>query len=239
MSTIYGTNGEDILHGTLSIDAIYASDGNDSIYHDAQSAQYLQDYINGGSGIDTLFFSNGSWYDNILGNAAKIYNVEIIDVNGKSLFVEEGGTYNFSAITFQNTTGNIHVKGAIGAHITGSAQDNLIIGDITGISGDDTFYGGAGNDSLSGLEGNDTLSGGSGNDTFIFKSGADKVTDFEDNLDTLAFYANELGLSSVQDILNVDSEIGSKVIFDFGNGNQLEVVGAGSLANLADDIILL
>ena len=60
---------------------------------------------------------------------------------------------------------------------------------MQGGNGSDTLRGGAGNDTLDGGAGNDIISGGAGADTFKFSDGFgnDKITDFEDGVDTLEY----------------------------------------------------
>ncbi|MFP3325543.1 hypothetical protein R0K05_21030, partial [Planococcus sp. SIMBA_160] len=88
-------------------DTILAGDGDDTVQHNAENAEYLQDAIEGGAGTDTLRFVGGSWLDNILGANAVLESIEIIDTNNRALFVESGGVYDFSGVTFTSATGNI------------------------------------------------------------------------------------------------------------------------------------
>ena len=77
------------------------------------------------------------------------------------------------------------VKGATGFTGSGSAANDLIVGDdntdslsgnagddvLFGLSGNDTLYGNAGDDTLSGGLGNDDLYGGDGKDVYLFNRG--------------------------------------------------------------------
>lgn len=150
----------------------------------------MKDVIYGGEGNDTLKFSGAGWNGNILSSSAVLDSIEFIDVGGRSLFVEGGGSYDFSGLTLINTTGNIHVTGSLGARVDGNDQNNLITGDIYAADGDDTFHGGGGNDTLSGLHGNDFIGGdaggdqilgGIGNDTLYGEIGNDVISGEEGN----------------------------------------------------------
>lgn len=252
-SVLIGTNNNDTIYGTSGDDQINALAGNDVIVHNA-GLGVLTDYIDGGAGSDTLSFIGGGWTNNIIGNSASLIGIETIDLGRHSLFVEGGGLYNFSQMTIQSGTGNIHVRGSIGSEVIGSTQNNWITGDIDGNSGNDIFRGGDGNDSLFGLEGNDSLFGDSGNDSldggvgndtlwggagadlFEFSGGADHVADFSDTEDMLVFQAGAHG-SSVTEVLSHASLSGGGVLFDFGNGNTLSVDGVSSLLSLEDNIL--
>ncbi|MFV1579705.1 MULTISPECIES: calcium-binding protein, partial [unclassified Phaeobacter] len=252
---VRGEDGDDLIDGGAGRDTVLGGAGNDTISHNAQSGEILQDVMDGGAGIDTLVFDNGSWTNNILGKDASITNIEVIDVNGKSLFVEGGGFYDFQSMTFVNTTGNIHITDSLGAHVLGSVGHNLITGNIyapggndtisgwggndtiDGLHGDDQLHGDAGDDHLHGGQGNDALYGGAGADTFVFSEGNDTVHDFGDNTDQIGFEAQFVGMS-VNDVLSYGTELATSVFFDFGNGNTLEVLGTNSLSAVSDDIFV-
>ena len=63
---------------------------------------------------------------------------------------------------------------------------------LFGGAGDDTLNGGVGPDILDGGTGNDQLFGQSGADSFVFALGyeADRVRDFEDDVDTCLLYTS-------------------------------------------------
>ncbi len=78
------------------------------------------------------------------------------------------------------TSGNNTLNGTGGADI------------LDGKEGNDTINGANGDDILLGGAGNDTLTGGTGNDQFRFSStsGTDRVTDYVDGQDKIAFFDN-------------------------------------------------
>jgi Ca2+-binding RTX toxin-like protein len=132
---VLGTDGDDILKSTGALES-----------------------INGGDGVDTLVFEEGTRGISInlatgklkdsFGNSEKISGVEVVI----------------------GTSFNDTMTGSAGADIFdgGAGNDRISAG-----GGNDEIYGGAGDDSLSGGDGNDKLVGGSGNDTLNGGSGFD------------------------------------------------------------------
>ena len=124
----------------------------------------------------------------------------------------------------------------------GSQSDRL-----WGNSGNDRLYGGGGRDRLEGGIGNDTLIGGGRADNFVFRTGnigADTITDFTNNVDTLrldnALWGNApLTIATVMS--TYASVSGADVVFDFGGGNTVTLQGFGATgtAALLDDIVLI
>ena len=122
---------------------------------------------------------------------------------------------------------------------------------LFGGAGDDILNGGVGPDVLDGGTGNDQLFGQSGADSFVFALGyeADRVRDFEDNVDTIQINADLIaGNSSVNtlaDILDPANGIISQVNannvqLDFGNGDVLTITATGiTIADVMDDIELV
>lgn len=133
--------------------------------------------------------------------------------------------------------GNDTLSGDAGAdQIRGGSGNDL----IKGGSGNDLLLGDAGNDRLDGGMGRDTLTGGLGADRFIFVEGqlaGDRVTDFQNNLDTLVLDAAGTGFTVAQ-ALAAAVNISGGVRFDLGGGNLLTVMGV-TKAQLADDIVII
>ena len=104
----------------------------------------------------------------------------------------------------------------------------------------DYLYGSRGSDTLDGGAGNDFLSGGDDADFFRYgtSSGADRVSDFQNDEDTLQFHGFDGILTDAASALSFATDIGSSVTFDFGNGNMLLVFGM-TKALLLDDIEIL
>ncbi|MBU0676209.1 MAG: VCBS domain-containing protein, partial [Proteobacteria bacterium] len=101
------------------------------------------------------------------------------------------GQFNYTIDSSGTTdTATVEVHGVSGSTITGSADDEILVGGssgdtliaaggmdaLLGHGGDDSLDGGAGSDYLDGGLGNDTLSGGEGKDTLIGGGGDDTIT---------------------------------------------------------------
>ncbi|MCF8511706.1 MAG: hypothetical protein K9G43_09685, partial [Rhodobacteraceae bacterium] len=117
----------------------------------------------------------------------------------------------------------------------GSSYDDR----LSGNAGANTLWGMAGNDTLTGRGGNDRLYGGGGADRFVFAAGhgADRIADFQDDIDTLVFAARA-SFDTKAEALSFASQTGADVLFRFGGGDSLLVVNT-SLAAIADDIVVL
>jgi serralysin len=114
---------------------------------------------------------------------------------------------------------------------------------ISGGSGDDKIYGEAGSDTLAGGTGSDKLFGGTEADSFVFDQGfgADRIRDFQDNIDTL-FFASAYweGIEDGAAFVNTYGHVaGGSVVLDFGGGDVATVTGASTLAMLYDDVMAI
>lgn len=120
---------------------------------------------------------------------------------------------------------------------------------LSGGLGDDIILGGAGNDIIDGGAGadilydgflDDILTGGADADIFVIQddpnsaqAGAiDRITDFEDNIDTLDLSAH---FGTPAEALAAAQQQGSDVLFDLGDTHFL-IVENITLAQIADDI---
>ena len=101
---------------------------------------------------------------------------------------------------------------------------------VRGGQGDDTVMGGAGDDWIWGDKGNDTISGGAGADIFHSLAGAaiDRITDFS--------YSQGDRLVLDGGPSRTVTQVGSDVVVDMGNGDQVILVGV-SLSSLGSDWI--
>lgn len=120
-------------------------------------------------------------------------------------------------------------------NLRGSSHADRLSGD----AGANVLSGLAGADVLTGRAGKDQLFGGTGADRFVFGpgDGADRLQDFEDDVDTLVFTGLP-GVAQVADVLALAHQQGAHVRIDFGQGNSILVANT-SLAALADDIVIL
>jgi Ca2+-binding RTX toxin-like protein len=206
------------------------------------SGNALANRLTGGTGADTLAGLAGR--DTLVGGAG---NDKL--VGGLGADVLNGGSGFDTASYVAATTG---VRADLSGILTGTGEaagDSFIaveglegsgFGDrLWGDAGANRLWGLAGADVLNGRAGNDRLWGGAGADRFVFTAGgqADRVEDFENNIDTLAF-AGFAGVRSAAAALARASQSGAHVVFDFGNGDRLTVLNT-TLGALADDIVIL
>lgn len=169
---LYGGLGDDTLRGGAGHDALFGGGGNDTLQggpgHDSLHGGAGHDLLRGGAGRDTLLGGQGN--DSLHGGA------------GNDLLRGGAGHDNLFG-----GTGNDTLRG-------GQGND-----DLRGGVGDDVLFGGPGDDTLNGGAGTDVLSGGAGHDVFVFRSAshsppehADRITDFEPNIDKIDLSAMNL-----------------------------------------------
>ncbi|WP_342240933.1 beta strand repeat-containing protein [Inquilinus sp. OTU3971] len=142
--TLSGLNGSDVLRAGTGIDHLIGGAGDDVLSVDPfKSDSTLDDgpgdVIEGGAGVDTMY------YTTISGTTGVTVNLATGTASG-------GATLS----GIENVVGSNHDDS-----LTGDAGNNL----LEGGNGDDTLVGGAGNDLLRGGAGLDQLDGGAGNDT--------------------------------------------------------------------------
>lgn len=166
------------------------------------------DRLDGGSGIDTASYASAS---------ARV--VANLVVGTTMVFV--GEAKGDVLIGIEN--------------LEGSGFGDVLSGNL----GANTLWGMAGDDRLWGRGGADTLFGGEGADVFVFRpgSGADRVMDFQDNIDSLAI----VGLSSANSVdtaLARATDVGGNVVFQFSATDSFTVLNTTKSA-LADDLIFV
>ena len=131
----------------------------------------------------------------------------------------------------------LHGLGGNDSVLGGVGQDRIF-----GETGRDTLRGGAGNDTLTGGAGNDRLFGDLGLDRFVFAAGlgVDLVHGFVHSADVLAFDDAIWGGGKTADqvVTEFATVVGANVRFDFGAGNTVTLVGFGTVAGLAADILI-
>ncbi|MEP3891060.1 MAG: LamG-like jellyroll fold domain-containing protein [Hellea sp.] len=227
-----GGDGADTLNGAGGNDRLLGGDGND--------------IINGGDGIDTIFGQDGD--DVMTGGAGNDFFF-----GGAGADSHDGGdgidTVSYLASTEgvnlwldSTTLGTFDAAGDIFVSIErvfGSNHNDLIFGaaasseSLFGLGGDDILWGGAG-------LGSDSLFGGAGDDLFYYgaNEGADVIFDFQAGSasgDVIDFYNGDAANYSFSQIMALASQVGNNVIFDFGSGNTLTLVGVDITDLTIDD----
>lgn len=201
IENVIGTSFSDILLGDEQANRLEGLDGSDQ--------------INGGAGVDTMIGGSGDdfyWVDNIGDQVIENRN------SGRDRVIASVG-YTL-ADNVEELFADESVKS--GLSLTGNALSNLIVGSAF----EDSLEGGLGRDTLNGGAGNDTLSGGRGSDTYVYgmNYGADVVRGFQtrgkeaDYLLISSALANDFNL-----LLASASQIGSDLLFNFGQGNTLKL----------------
>jgi serralysin len=231
-----GGSDNDALAGGLGADRLFGGGGTDTLYGGAQN-----DRLDGGAGDDKLYGDDGDDYlDGGDGNDLLKGGNGVDTLHGYAgndiLYGEAGDDY------LSGGAGNDAVAGGGGADrlFGGGGTDTLYGGaqndTLDGGAGDDELYGDDGDDDLDGGDGNDLLKGGAGEDTFVFRAGydADIIVDFENNVDTLVF----TDLGNLSEIQAAASQVGSDVVFDFGDGDVLTVRDT-MIDAIIDDISIL
>ncbi|WP_026942515.1 beta strand repeat-containing protein, partial [Hellea balneolensis] len=211
-----GRNGDDTLNGEGGNDRLLGGDGND--------------IIDGGDGVDTIFGQDG---DDIMSGGAG--NDFFFGGAGADSHDGGDGTDSVSYLA----SGPIAIQNGIGVGGDAAGDTYTNIERYFGSSGDDiinasgVLLGNGGNDYLLGMNGsNDSLNGGAGLDTFAYDvtgGGADVIQGFFIN-EQISILGGDPDFDTEAEILAVGTDAGANVIFDFGNGNTLTIVGV----NLAD-----
>lgn len=231
--TVYGDGGNDIMYGEAGDDELWGGDGNDTLIGGAGS-----DVLGGGAGDDTIYV--GAMSSNPLGNDTAYGgdgNDSIVGSNGANLLYGDAGNDTLNGGDDYATSDRDTLYG-------GDGNDLLISGLTTAPQAGwevygDYLYGGTGNDTLIGGLANDVLQGGAGSDVFVFSSGggADTISDFANDVDTLNL-ENFGYLSTVTDALSYATQVGSDVLFDFGADGSILLIGV-TIAQLENDIAIV
>lgn len=181
------------------------------------------------------------------GDVAVTWTSSIGDSDGSGVMAKVFDVGNYGASQAQYIVGttknekfntkakNDYVDGGGGRDVIkgGVGKDTLL-----GNTGNDRIAGGAGNDRLEAGAGNDVMTGNGGRDRFVFTKGKDKITDFQNDKDTVLFDldlgkgGNDLTKSDLQQMAE---KIEGGLFFDFGK-NELTILGVNSWKALSDDI---
>ncbi|MEM1129973.1 MAG: hypothetical protein AAGH83_05550 [Pseudomonadota bacterium] len=172
--------------------------------------------------------------------------VELADFTGVDVSEDDHITGTKADETFKGGRGEDQVRGKGGDdRIFGENHDDRLYGEngkdrIYGGNGDDRLKGGSKADKLDGGNGRDRLEGGPGRDTFVFKDKYDNDTilDFANNKDEIwldtELWTGDLTKRQVVDTFATEAD--GAVFLDFGDGDELLVVGLGNPGGLVNDI---
>ncbi len=218
-NVILGGSGNDTINGASGNDTIYGNDGkNVYIYESGGGNDVLADYT---AGNDTLRISGDSVSSySASGNDAifkvgtgtikisggKTNAITFIDSNGTVGTYQGGLLYNgtnisrSTVVTVTAAYGNTLAADSYGeavATIDASARTKAL--NVTGNDKNNSISGTSANDTINGGAGNDTLAGGEGKDLFIYTTGADVITDYVADQDTIRFADATLNSYSTSD----------------------------------------
>ncbi len=250
---------------------------------DIANASYAFTIVDDG-GIDKINFSNVTENQTVNLTPGSLSSVggfvdNMIIMPGSIIenYISGSGNDDITGNTANNMlwggAGNDIIRGGLGTDIlrggagndvlNGNGKGDMLIGEggndiLRGGNGKDHLDGGAGNDRLVGGIGRDKLVGGAGADTFVFNSGwaVDRVSDFQDNIDTIELNSLLWGggyMSNADIILNFGSVVanngnsvvanngnaGFHVELNFGGGDILKIHGITDVNVLLDDITII
>ncbi|MEP3891412.1 MAG: hypothetical protein ABJN69_13215 [Hellea sp.] len=235
---VFGSDFGDVIQGDNGNNRLEGRDGNDTLNGEGGNDRLLggdgNDDINGGDGVDTIFGQAGD--DFMFGG-----NGNDFFFGGAGNDIHEGGDGIDTVSYLASSSGLVVNMSGAGIVSTGDAAGDLFgsIERIFGSGFDDmllgnaennTLIGNGGADYLSGGGGNDSLNGGAGIDSFGYDEtvdGADVIQGFTLN-ETVFIYGGTV--TDFATLRALGSDAGTNVIFDFGGGNTLTIVGR----NLAD-----
>ncbi|MBN3938380.1 calcium-binding protein [Nostoc sp. NMS9] len=206
MPTYSGTNGDDNIIGSIFTDSIFGFGGNDTL----NPGSGLNDYIDGGTGIDLLVVD----YSNVSNPYSFSFNnIEKVSFKGSN------GVDNF---TFNNTTDTLYGNGGNDILDAGAFDDYL-----DGGSGSDSLYGGDGNDTLNPGSGvNDYIDGGTGIDLL--------VVDYSNVSNPYSFSFNNIEKVSFKGSNGVDNfTFNNTTDTLYGNGGN-DILDAGAFDDYLD-----
>jgi Ca2+-binding RTX toxin-like protein len=225
---VTGTEGDDILVGSVLADAIDGRAGDDNIV-----ARSGDDLIEGGSGDDHILAGTGN--DTVRGGAGDdlIFGAAGNDAlsggqGNDRLFGEDGEDILFG------DEGDDALSGGAGSDLlAGGAGADSLAGDdgddrLSGNEGADILSGGAGNDILSGDAGADSLAGGFGNDVLSGGTGDDRLAG--DDADD--WLSGDAGVDTLTGGAGNDTLSGDAGADSLAGGTGNDVLSGGAGADL-------
>lgn len=199
----FGDHEDMVIAYGVRIEAAFGSDFDDTLIGNTAN-----NYLGGEGGNDTIIATGG--------------NNEMWGGSGDDTMTGAAGRDRLTGEEGNDTI----FGGAGGDLLAGWMGDDVMHGQggtdhMYGGKGDDILFGGDGRDLIVGGAGSDILSGGHGADHFLFRAGSerDQITDFGLGADLVFFY----GCGTIANILDQAEQVGSDVVFDFGDGDVLVI----------------
>ncbi|WP_323038224.1 calcium-binding protein [Gemmobacter sp.] len=247
---LIGGEGNDTLRGNAGNDTLWGGAGHDDIWLETGTNE-----VWAGAGRDTLIGGTGN---DILGGGA---DDDLIDARAggqNQLWGADGRDTLWSG-----DNGDMAGGGGGDDIVNGGAGNDTLMGGlgndtVLGNAGADAIYLGMGNDQAHGGAGNDTITagpgfdqlwGGDGADRFEFwrAAGWNRVEDFDATEgDVIALgrglWTGTHGALTAQQVVNLFGSVnasGDAVLNFAAAGTTVVIVGAGTLAGLADDLVIL
>jgi len=235
---VFGSDFDDNLTGDTGANRLYGEDGNDTLNGAAGNDRILggegNDTINGGDGVDVLFGQEG---DDIMSGGA-----------GNDFFYGGAGADSFDGGVGFDTVNYLNLSSGVSFDMTTTGLTGEAMGDtyvsiervlgtgfddvMRGSNGNDVLLGNGGNDYIDGGAGNDSLNGGAGVDSFGYSTNggdADVISGFTTN-EVIYILGGDPAFDTWAEVQAVGSDASANVVFNFGGGNTLILVGQ----NLAD-----
>ena len=202
IENLMGGQAGDQLLGDDGANEIHGNDGDDIL-----RGQAGNDLLFGDAGADTLYGGHG--FDYLYGGAG---NDTLYGGNSRDRLMGKDGD-------------DLLEGGGGKDNLFGGRGDDILLGQTS----HDRLSGGKGQDDLDGGTGNDTLIGGGGTDVFRFSAdcGQDEILDFSVAEGDLIVLSLALA-GSVTDAFECLQVSGDDLVFDFGEGNMLTLVGLGA-----------
>lgn len=218
LNHIDGGSGNDKITLSMGTNYIIGGSGDDTITSgpSLELTDHFWSDINGGTGVDTVDFSN--LQKNIIVNLERNLFGNDITLGTISNVEKVIGT-SFNDTIDASKLGNV---------IDGGGGDDI----IRAGKGGDTVYGGTGDDTLDGQNGVDVLTGGSGRDRFEFSSGVADIGKTATKCDTITDFTSGEDRIFLNFDLNTKVS-GSNLGFTFlGNGNFTKHAGEVRYSNV-------
>ena len=227
---VFGSNFDDDISGNEFNNRLEGRDGNDTLNGGDGNDRLLggdgNDIINGDDGVDTIFGQDGD--DIMTGGGGNDFFF-----GGAGADSHDGGS-GIDTVSYLASSGPIVIQNGVGIGGDATGDTYSSIERYFGSSGDDVIntsgvlLGNGGDDFLHGMNGsNDSLNGGAGMDTFAYDvtgGAADVIQGFFLG-EQISILGDDTNFDTEAEVMAAGTNAGSNVIFDFGLGNTITIVG--------------